>query len=257
MSDLKLIDSHVHIGSWRYFESYGLMPESFEDIVGTLAGEGFDGAVLIPSETYSNERLLNDVKSYDGGGMKLWFFPWLNPEREGDLEFLEKNIDDIDGLKFHPSLDRVRFSVESHREFLDLAERHSLPVLAHCGTWQEMASYKFVLDAAEKYPDVNFICAHQGGATYELKVDATLEVKRRGLENVFFDISGTHESWIIEKCVGEIGAGRFLLGSDFPIRVASIYPVIINNTELSEGERKLILAGNISSLLDRRRRCPL
>lgn len=249
-----LIDSHVHVGDWKYFDAFGKTYSGFQDILQLLKAKGFSGAVFMPSELKSNRDLLEEINKYRKAenSFRCWFFPWLNPQRQEDLRFAQDHIQDIDGLKFHPSLDRVRFTDESHRAFLEVAKAHDLPILVHCGAWIEMAHYRFVLDVAEAYPGINFILAHQGGTTYEQKTGAAAEAKKRTLENVYFDTAGTHEYWILEKCVETVGAERFLLGSDFPIRDASIYPVVLDGTRLSAERKELIRSRNLLRLVSKR-----
>ncbi len=246
-----LIDSHVHVGDWGYFDSHGRIFTGFAEILRSLVSKGFTGAVLMPSELKSNREILEEIRRHreTGHAFKSWFFPWLNPSRDGDMEFVRDHLGEIDGFKFHPSLDRVRFSEESHRPFLEMAAAHRLPVLVHCGAWIEMAHYRFVLDVAEAYPGISFILAHQGGTTYELKTGAAAEVKERALRNVYFDIAGTHEYWVLEHCVQQLGAERFLLGSDFPIRDAAIYPVVLDGARLDEEAKDRIRYRNILGLV--------
>lgn len=246
-----LIDSHVHVGEWKYFDSLGRTYASFREILRILKEKGFGGAVLMPSELKRNSELLEEIRSQrkSGDGFRCWFFPWLNPSREEDVGFTRAHIDEIDGLKFHPSLDRVRFTLETHRAFLEIAEAHRIPVLVHCGAWLVMAHYRFVLDVAEARPGVDFVLAHLGGTTYELKVGAAAEAARRGLENVYFDIAGTHEYWILEHCAETLGADRLLMGSDFPIRDAAIYPALLDGCRLGEEDKEMIRSGNTLRLL--------
>jgi len=248
-----LIDSHVHVGRWKYFDDCGRAYRAFPDIVSFLQKRGFQGAVLMPSELKSNDELLHEILSFreEGNPFRCWFFPWLNPHKEEDTRFARDHLQEIDGFKFHPSLDRARFSSADHREFLHLAGVRSIPVLVHCGAWLEMAHYRFVLDVAEQYPEVNFILAHQGGTTYELKMEATKEVKVRGLSNLYFDIAGTHEYWLLEWAVDQVGAERLLLGSDFPIRDASIYPLVVSGTRLREVDKDLIRGNNLLRLMSK------
>jgi predicted TIM-barrel fold metal-dependent hydrolase len=244
------------VGDWKYFDSHGRAYSGFEEILRLLAAKGFTGAVFIPSELKSNTDLLEEIRKYReaGNSFKCWFFPWLNPQRQEDLRFAQDHIQDIDGMKFHPSLDRVRFTDENHRDFLEVAKSHDLPILVHCGGWIEMAHYRFVLDVAEAYPGVNFILAHQGGTTYELKTGAAAEVRRRALDNVYCDIAGTHEYWILEQCVAELGADKFLMGSDFPLRDAAIYPVLLDGCRLNETIKEMIRGANIMKLLLRKKK---
>ena len=248
-----LIDSYVHVGDWKYFKAFGRLRSSFQEVVDFLESRGFSGAALIPSELKKNEELLREITDYGEKKVdfRCWFFPWLNPGRKEDRAFVERHISRIDGFKFHPSLDQIRFSSSEHRFYLETARDYGLPILVHCGAWEEIAHYRFVLDVAERFPEINFILAHQGGSNYELKFGACLEVKEMNLQNVYMDLAGTHEYWIIEECVSQLGAERFFMGSDFPIRDSSIYPVIIDNCRLTPFEKERIKGNNFLRIMTR------
>ena len=79
----------------------------------------------------------------------------------------------------------------------------------------------------------------------------TKEVKVRGLSNLYFDIAGTHEYWLLEWAVDQVGAERLLLGSDFPIRDASIYPLVVSGTRLREVDKDLIRGNNLLRLMSK------
>ena len=246
-----LIDSHVHVGAWRYFDSLGRTYTTFATIVARLQAVGFSGAVLMPSELKTNAELLAEISRHrrQGAPFHCWFFPWLNPCEEADYTFVRDHMAHIDGFKFHPSLDKACFSAATHQPFLELARQHAKPVLVHCGAWLETAHYRFVLAVAAKYPDIDFILAHQGGSTYELKIGACREIKSRGLANVYLDIAGTHEYWLIEEGVHQLGAGRFLMGSDFPIRDAGLYPAVVDSCRLTDTDKARIKGHNFQRLM--------
>ena len=63
--------------------------------------------------------------------------------------FLEKNINDIKIFKVHPSLEKMRVSDLAYSKYLDIAEENNIPVIVHCGRWQEIAGYKFPLEIAK------------------------------------------------------------------------------------------------------------
>ncbi len=241
-----IIDSHIHIGSWEIAELYNLSA-SIEDTNTVLDKCGIDGAIVFPSDTREHKQLMIDIK--EKGTKKYWFFPWVNPENKSHLAFIEQNQPNIDGLKFHPSVDRIRINDKKCHKFLEFAETNNLPVVVHCGRWQEMASYKFALKVAEKYSNTNFILAHQGGGTPELKMQSTLDAKKKRLENVFFDISGTVEYWILKKCINILGIERFVFGSDFPLAYPTIYFACIEALELTPNDEQRIFGENLLQIL--------
>ena len=217
--------------------------------VGKVLGRcGIDGAVIIPSDSADNGRVMKAALS--ARGRRYWFFPWVHPHMPGMMEFLESNLTGISGLKFHPSLDRTRISDRANVGFLRFAESNRLPAMVHCGRWKEMAGYEFVLDVAERIPGLDLVCGHQGGDPPQYKWESADEVRRRKLDNVFFDIVGTREFWTITHGIEVLGPERYIFGSDLPLAYPSMYLAVVNEAlELGRGDREKILAKNLLKLL--------
>jgi len=178
-----IIDAHVHIGDWDhewYPHSEGNDPAELYRWV--------DGAVFIPSDQKRNAIVRETIKhSIDD---ELWFFiPWFEPQSLMDastFRFIEKNMDDIVGLKVHSSGDKIPggFTNNIYKPLLNLARSFDLPLLVHCGRWQETAGWKYLIETAERHPDLKFIGAHLGGDREDLKVLAPRAVREIGLKNV-------------------------------------------------------------------------
>ena len=124
--------------------------------------------------------------------------------------------------------------------------------MVHCGRRQDTASYIYVIEAAKKYPDITFIMCHLGGDHEQLKLQAPLDVKQSGLNNIYFDISATREFWTIQQGVAVLGAERFIFASDYPVMHPRSSIETIRALELSERERKLIFGENILRILEKR-----
>jgi predicted TIM-barrel fold metal-dependent hydrolase len=239
-----MIDSHVHAGDWKYFRTTPRFPRSAAETIEGLRKRGFSGAVIMPSECNSNEQLLREIRPLRSPAMKLFFLPWIRPEQRADLDFLFERRGEISGIKIHPSLDRTPLTDASYRDALSAAEDLRLPVLVHCGRWVEVAGFEKVIQVAEERPGLVLIMAHMGGDGYELKLQAAEKVRNSGLGNIFMDISGTHEGWLFETCVATLGADRFLMGSDWPIREPLLYPALVRSSGLTEKEQESIMASN-------------
>ena len=76
--------------------------------------------------------------------------------------FLEAHCPRISGIKWHPLLSPVRVVDPGNAPFLDWASRERLPILVHCGQWQETVSYRFVLELAVHYQRTNLVMAYGG-----------------------------------------------------------------------------------------------
>jgi predicted TIM-barrel fold metal-dependent hydrolase len=182
------------------------------------------------------------------GGLRYYLFPWVDP-RTDFLPWLEQESDSVHGLKIHPTCTETKVTDPSFGPAFEYAGRRRLPVIVHCGRWQEMSGYELVLAAAERHPDVKWILAHMGGDTPPLGLAASAAVLDRGLDNVWFGLESFREYVIIRRIIGRIGPERVLFGSDFPLGHPRAYRAGVEALELGpEGERR-VLGGNMSELL--------
>ncbi len=242
-----ILDAHIHVGKWN-FEKYRGMELTLNQAVEKMKKSGVDGALLITSDQKKNKQLLGEILA-DRSGLELYFAHWVSPDNGEELNFLEENLDSIYGIKIHPSFERTRVTDSRFIPYLKFCDDNSLTVQIHCGRWQEIASYKFALETAEKYPNANFILNHQGGADPQLKIHTAEEIKNRGIANAYLEISGTIESWTIEKGVRLIGAERYLFGSDYPLHGMAMFIAEIRELSISEKEKDMILGENLKKLL--------
>ena len=246
-----ILDAHIHIGEWDD-PVLGHTSATVQTVDETLRDVGIQGAALTTSDRRENLRLLDEVERE--GRLRYWVFPWIDPggEAHEDLAFLEAHIDRISGIKLHPSLSRLPVTDAGYMPFLDLASRHRLPVLVHCGQWQEMASYRFVLDVAEHYPRIDFIMAHGGGNNAALRLEAPREIERRGSpRNIYIDLTGLGLWWAAEIAIERLGADRFLYGSDFPLGHPKVLLGLIDALRIPASDKDLILGQNLLGLVER------
>jgi len=243
-----IIDSHVHIGDWDYeWYSYN----NGNDPI--LLYNWVDMAVFIPTDMKQNSELLQTLRLT----MKrdTWFFiPWFDPKdvlSESTFRFIEKNIAGIHGLKVHSSIDKIPCGISNniYKPLLNLARSFDLPLLVHCGRWQEMAGWKYLVEVAERHPDLKFIGAHLGGDREDLKIVAPRAVKERGLQNVWFDISATREWWTIGMAIEQIGIERIIFGSDYPVMHPLMSIASVKALGLTEDEEKRVFSENILAVL--------
>jgi predicted TIM-barrel fold metal-dependent hydrolase len=248
-----IIDAHVHVGAWDHADFLGRATD-LPTTLAELGGAGVDGAALLPTDRRDNQGLLDAARAARAGGHRgaMWFLPWVAPlgaGGEADLAWLEANRAAIAGVKFHPSLSRVRITDPGFAPFLELCARWNLVALVHCGRWQEMASYRFAVEAAARYPAARFLLAHAGGDTPPLATAAADAVLAARLENAWFEISGLREHWVLARNVARLGAGRYLLGSDFNLAHPAMYVGQIRALRLPEADTARLLGDNARLVL--------
>lgn len=252
-----IIDAHIHVGQWNHPDFLGRSC-TLDDTIEVLRRSGISGAALCPTDQCDNEGLLSDAQTalqngYEG---KLWLFPWVLPsvssgeesQPNQTYEFVRDNIASICGVKIHPSLSRMRLTDEGFAPILELAQRHELVVLVHCGRWQEIASYRFAVQAAARYPGAKFLLAHAGGDTPPLASAAAQLVLDTKADNVWFEFSGLREYWVIERNCALLGADRYLMGSDYGLAHPLMYIGAVAGMNLPESDKKKILSENAIGL---------
>jgi len=250
MSRPVVIDGHVHWGRWRP-EREGWPGATMDEIRVALARSGIDGAVIMPTDEADNEGLAEALAPNPDG---FHFFAWLDPHHpDRTMETLERHRGHLAGLKVHPSLERLRVDDAAWAPFLEFADEWRLPVIVHCGRWQEMASWKFCLTVAERHPEAAIIIAHMGGDLPTLQQDCSLEVQRRALPNVYLGTESIREYYSLRIALDRLGPERILFGSDFPLGWPAAYLAVFDGALPSEEERRLVLGANLLRLIQQKR----
>jgi len=246
-----IIDAHMHVGIWNHEDFLG-RGVSLEQAVGVLNESGCSGAALCPTDRYENTQLIADARAVVNAGYrgKLWLFPWVRPGAQAvdDLNLLHAHRSDISGMKIHPSLSKLRITDDAFAPLLEFAHRNALVVLVHCGRWQEVASYRFAIEAAAQYPQAKFLLAHAGGDTPPLATAAAELVAQECVDNVWFEFSGLREYWVIERNCSLLGAERYLMGSDYGLAHPLMYIGAVQGMKLSAADKEKILGGNALKL---------
>lgn len=246
----------MHVGVWDHADFLGRSCDAAEALA-VMRGAGVDGGVLVPTDRCENQGLLEDVRAAvaeSGFSGPLWFFAWVRAAGKGlagaaDLAWVRANASDVAGIKIHPSLSRARVTDECFAPALQFASEHRKVVMIHCGRWQEMASYRYAVEAARAHPRARFLLAHAGGDTPVLATAAARMVAETGVENVWFEISGLREYWVVERNIALIGAERYLMGSDFNLAHPRMYIGAVRAMGLDEAQERAVLGGNAARVL--------
>jgi uncharacterized protein len=242
---LKIIDAHIHIGKWSsVFLDY---ETNVKDAVKVLKESGIDSAVALPCDTFMNQELLDEIKKEKN--YKFHFACWINPDDNNLDAFIEKNIKEIKVFKIHPSFQKKRVTDTAYSKYLDIAESKNIPVIVHCGRWQDIASFTFPIEAAKKRKNLNLILAHMGGDQPNLVTDCANAVKESGLKNLFLGTESVREFHFVNEAVKIAGAERVIFGSDYNLGLPKMYIPIIESLKISNEEKELIFSRNISRLL--------
>ncbi len=244
---IKITDSHVHLGLWENPDFFG-RELGCADLFKSYDKFGIFGAVVMPTDRAKNGEILNSLKEFPSNRYK--FTPWIKPGSKDAMKFCKDNLKNIAGLKFHPSLDRTKITDNKYADFLKLALDNDLPLIVHCGRWQEIAGYEYPLEIAVKYPQIKILLSHMGGDTPKLAFGAIEKVKNGNLDNIFFDTAGFREYWVIEKGVEKLGSNRFLFASDYPLGHPVSAIELIKHLEIPDSAKEDILGRNVLDLFN-------
>ncbi|MEZ5066672.1 MAG: amidohydrolase family protein [bacterium] len=248
---VRVLDGHIHCGDWKP-EREGWPGASIAEIRDALDRSGIEEAVLMPTDVGDNAGLARAIE--ESGDERLHFFAWLNPHAPGEtLRFLEESSGRIAGLKIHPSLERLRVDDPGWTPFFEVAERRRWPVIVHCGRWQEMASWKFCVNVAERHPEAPVIIAHMGGDLPTLQQECARELAVRRLPNAYLGTESIREYYSLRYALDLLGPSHILFGSDYPLGWPGAYLQVFEGARPNDEERRLVLGENLRGLLAARR----
>lgn len=243
-ADIRVFDSHVHVGRWRIpdFRGHGTNLSITAEILGAA---GIDGALVMPTDSGDNAGLVRELESYSGS-IRFVAAAWALP---GD-DAIGRTLDSYDfrAVKIHPSFCRVPVNDTAWTPAISAARARGLPVVVHCGRWQEMAGYDLLLQAADAWPDVDFVMAHMGGDSPSLVLAAAERVSLRGIRNVFMGTESIREYWIVAEAIQTVGADRVLFGSDHNLNSPLSFLAVIDAIGAGAEARAMILGANALKL---------
>ena len=247
----QVFDAHVHVGRWRTPDFAGRASD-LSDVVRVLQAARITGALVMPTDEGDNAGLLRALAEYRaraGSGPELYFAAWIRPADAGLEEFLDQNVSQIHAFKIHPSFNRLPISDPAYRRYLQRASRDRLPVVVHCGRWQEVAGYEIALRVAADHPDVPFVLSHMGGDSAALVLGAARAIRERGLVNAFLGTESIREYWLVERALDLVGPERVVFGSDHNLNHPASFLAVIDAIALPPQDRARVLGQNARGLL--------
>ena len=139
---------------------------------------------------------------------------------------------------------------------MDLAKRLGMPLLLHTS---EPVGHEYpgkghttpdlLYRLAQNFPDNTIIGAHWGGG---LPFYGLMPEVPGVLENVYFDTAASpflYRKEIFDIAARTIGAHKILLGTDYPLVGHRRLIRQVEESEMSEAEKKAVLGGNAAGLL--------
>ncbi len=249
-----IVDCHVHLAM-----ADGYRREEVERCLALADRAGIDRLVYqFNLSLASVDPTPDEIRRSNDLGMEVatrhadrfWAFCYLNPAH--DEAFLHEEIDRC--VTNGPCVGiKLWISVHADDARLDpimtRAAELGVPVLHHA--WYKATEFAFnestpaeIATLAHRHPEVTIIMAHLtgGGARGVLDV--------RDCPNVLVDTSGGQPvAGLVEYAVVQLGAGRVVFGSDWPVRDFAVQRARVDGAALAEADRAKVLGGTMASLL--------
>ena len=152
----------------------------------------------------------------------------------------------LHGIKIHPDIQGFAIDDPRMMRVYELCEREGLVVLMHTGDYRyDYSNPNRLLPVLKAFPKLTVIGAHFGG--WSIWDDASRVLCE--YPNLFVDCSSTfpfagNDLALGERLIHRYGADRVMFGSDFPMWSPEEELKTFFKLNLTDEERKLILAEN-------------
>src|SRR6185295_13883936 len=174
----------------------------------------------------------------------------IDPRREETYRQAEEMLTQprCAGIKIHP--EEHGYPIREHAQAIfEFAARHRTVVLTHSSEQNSQAAD--FIPWADAFPDLRLILAHigcgwDGDLTHQVRA---IQQSRHG--NVYADTSSARSivPGLIEWAVSEVGPERVLFGTDTPLYHTAMQRARIEQADLTDEAKRLILRDNAVRLL--------
>ena len=237
----KVVDVHAHVGMHHKFPWLGT--ESLAEVLNRAARAGVDVSVISHLDGLyrkpANLKLLKAIENRDDALM--WCV--VDPQSEASLAEFRELISHpkVVGMKIGPTYHKYEFARYA-KVLMELAAETDAAILTHSGEPNDLPAD--IVKWANRYPTVRINIAHFGNCdSYQGHLKA---MRHCTSPNCLVDTSSSVSvvSAHLERGVRELGAGRFLFGSDSPLYSVASQCVRILEADLTIREKRAILGGN-------------
>ncbi len=258
IQSFRAIDIHGHVGSYKGSALDlidGFYSGGPEDVLRRAAFGNIEYTFVSPlraifihyggDSVAANRELAAEIQRFPG------LFHWAVVE-PGRPETFTQADDFLQtprcvGIKIHPELHKYPIKDHGARIF-EFAARRGAVILSHSG--EDLSAPTDFIPFADDFPGVTLILAHigwsrDGNMTRQVRA---VQMSKHG--NVFADTSSSMSitSNLIEWAVREIGPESIFFGTDTPLYFSPMQRARIDNAEISDEAKKMILRGNAERL---------
>jgi len=249
---IKAIDVHAHFGDYLAEDKiYTDIMSGDIDVVGKRAKQANTKVTIVsPLEAFFPEPgnpVSANIEAVSLIKRKKGFLLWIVVDPMRPETFVQAEVFSKEkffaGIKIHPLLHGYPIKEYGGRIF-EFAAKNRFIVQSHSG--QDNCMPEDFVDFADGFPEVKIIISHLGCSDTErltLQMDAILKSKKN---NLFTDTSSFRSIFpgLIEMAVKNIGAHKILYGTDTPLYFSPSQRARIDNADISDAEKLLILRKN-------------
>lgn len=248
MPDFQIIDAHVHpfLNEKNRFSIYG-NPSTPEEMVKTLREAGVVrccGSIIV----HDADGSLEQMREANCGVLAFRdrFPDFFDPGISINARYPQESCRELEnmyrqGARWIGELvgansGAMPYSDKGFFPAYDLAQQYGLPVNIHQDNMDDIEPI------VRNFPKLNVVMAHPDEKRTYVKRLALM----KQYKNLYLDLSGTGLfRWgMLRYGVDEVGAERFLFGSDFPICNAAMNAAAVCAEYLTDEQKQLIFSGN-------------
>ena len=260
-----IIDVHTHINNYHE-EKVTSLEDSLNLLIETMKDNKVDYSLVLSSYKVnenrpSTKRVVEAISGKENLGVVagISYLHYNHRDIREIGEYLETGL--IKALKFYPGYEPFYPNDSRVKVWYEMAIEYDVPVMFHSGdTYAPTGRVKYshplhIDDLAVDFPDLKIVICHVGNPWIKDCMEVVYKNK-----NVSADISGLvlgdfsvkFERYIkneIEEMITYAGDPKYLLyGTDWPISNMKSYLKFINQIDIEDGKKELILWENASKL---------
>ncbi|MBI2440256.1 MAG: amidohydrolase family protein [Lentisphaerae bacterium] len=245
LSDTLVIDGHVHIGDWPHAATFQSVDQALSESQKLMDANGVDAFCAVSGGYIFGEadyRLGNDFLLQVWRRMPERLIPFLGINPNDSRQEMRRELDRMtsEGVRAIKLINAYQNNYPGDGPNLmalyAYAAEHRMLVFNHA--W----SYEVITKISQQFPETDFIFGHYGSWQ-----DSIL----RDRPNVYANIWSYGPWGSLDQGVREVGAGKFILGSDGFLNALSvgIGPVVF--AEIPDADKRQILGLTMARLLAR------
>lgn len=181
--------------------------------------------------------------------------PWTRTKICPALDEVERAIGELGlwGLKMHPMEHNYRFNDSEVvwpvlKKLVEMQQKtkRKMIVVVHAAGDHQYNTPESIADTASHFPELLFIMAHAGF----IWGYSTIFRLIGPLENVMIDLTTSPQKTVHSAIFEKYGAKRYTAGTDGPYASVSVKNAIVDDLCKNEGQKALVLGGNLAKYLD-------